>query len=220
MNEITIIPADAVTVIDSKPMTTSLKIAEIFGKQHKNVIQAIEKLECPSDYHRLNFQPVEYRDSKGEMRPAYNITKDGFVLLVMGFTGKKAMQFKVAYIEAYNQMEQKLKQALTEKWELEHKRNEHLANLAADLHAVIQKKDDELGDAELEFEERVDLYKSERDMWINIASEFSRKTDTHIVHNPDYQPSPPVPMTKEQDVRRKAAIERRYGKPIMMEKHS
>ncbi|OGV36191.1 MAG: hypothetical protein A2020_12360 [Lentisphaerae bacterium GWF2_45_14] len=217
MNEITIIPADAVTVIDSKPMTTSLKIAEIFGKQHKNVIQAIEKLECSQNFGWLNFQLTEYlwknnlgKEVKSSM---YNLTKDGFVFLAMGFKGKTAAQFKETYITAFNRIEETLRQIII-------KRNEHLANLAADLHAVIQKKDNELGDAELEFEERVDLYKSERGMWINIASEFSRKTDTHIVHNPDYQPSPPVLMTKEQDVRRKAAIERRYGKPIMMEKHS
>lgn len=107
-NQLTI--TNAVEIVNGKATTTSLKIAEVFGKLHKNVINVIRNLECPEDFNRLNFEPVEYSDSKGEKRPMYRITRDGFTLLAMGFTGRKAMQFKIAYIEAYNEMERKLKE--------------------------------------------------------------------------------------------------------------
>lgn len=101
-----------ITERDGKPVTTSRAVAEQFGKQHKNVIQAIEGLRTTLDetedgraFNRLNFQPVTLPDGKGEKRPAYLLTRDGFTLLAMGFTGAKAVQFKVAYINAFNRME-------------------------------------------------------------------------------------------------------------------
>ena len=99
---------NAVAVSNGKVTTTSLKIAEVFCKPHKDVLKAIRSLETPEDFNRRNFSPVEYSDAKGEKRPAYCITKDGFTLLAMGFTGAKAMQFKIAYIEAFNAMEREL----------------------------------------------------------------------------------------------------------------
>ena len=90
-------------------------ITERDGK-HKNVIQAIEGLRTTLDetedgraFNRLNFQPVTLPDGKGEKRPAYLLTRDGFTLLAMGFTGAKAVQFKVAYINAFNRMERFIK---------------------------------------------------------------------------------------------------------------
>jgi len=83
-----------------------LKIAETFGKRHDNVIRKLESLDLPKSFNALNFEPVKYIDSKGEKRPMYNVTRDGFTFLVMGFTGKKAANFKIAYIEAFNKMEQ------------------------------------------------------------------------------------------------------------------
>lgn len=70
--------------------TTSIDVAEKFGKQHKNVLQAILALECSDEFNRLNFQPVKYVDEKGERRPMYHISRDGFSFLAMGFRGKKA----------------------------------------------------------------------------------------------------------------------------------
>lgn len=92
------------------PMASSLDVAKVFGKEHFNVLQSIEKLleDVPEDFNALNFQGVEYTDAKGEKRPMYNLTRDAFTLLAMGFTGKKAMQFKIAYIEAFNAMEKQL----------------------------------------------------------------------------------------------------------------
>lgn len=94
---------------NGKLVTSSRLVAEKFGKLHKNVIQSIEKLECSEEFNRLNFQPVEYLDSKGEKRPEYIITRDGFSFLVMGFTGKDAAKFKEEFISAFNKMEQVIK---------------------------------------------------------------------------------------------------------------
>lgn len=93
---------------DNTLKTNSLKVAEAFGKFHKNIIQKIETLECSEEFNRLNFKPVEYLDAKGEKRPVYEMTKDGFMFLVMGFTGKKAAAVKEAYINAFNLMQDKL----------------------------------------------------------------------------------------------------------------
>ncbi|SME96578.1 Rha family transcriptional regulator [Desulfovibrio gilichinskyi] len=103
-----VVGSPTLIITNGKPVVSSLTIADHFGKQHKNVLQSIDKLEVPVKFNELNFQPVEYLDAKGEARPAYNITRDGFTLLVMGFTGKKAMQWKIRYIEAFNAMEQEL----------------------------------------------------------------------------------------------------------------
>ena len=108
MNEVQSIPTVTLNVIEGKVVTTSRAVAERFGKLHKNVLQAIKNIECSEEFNRLNFQPVEYMDEKGEMRPEYRITRDGFVFLAMGFTGKEAAKFKEAYIMAFNRMEQEL----------------------------------------------------------------------------------------------------------------
>ena len=99
-----------VTLHDGKAVTTSLEVARYFGKQHKNVLQSIEsiKADLPEDFTELNFQLSEYEDSTGRKLPAYELTRDAFTLLAMGFTGKTALAFKLAYIEAFNRMELEL----------------------------------------------------------------------------------------------------------------
>lgn len=87
----------------------SLIVAKIFGKRHDNVLNSIRKILQMDDedgFNVLNFKEVKYKDEKGEYRPAYAMTRDGFTLLAMGFTGKKAYKFKKAYIKRFNQMEQ------------------------------------------------------------------------------------------------------------------
>ncbi|EGO9727148.1 Rha family transcriptional regulator [Escherichia coli] len=95
-------------IIAGKVVTSSLAVASYFGKQHKNVIQKIASLECSAEFIELNFQPSEYIDASGRQLPCYQITRDGFAFLAMGFTGKRAAQFKEAYINAFNQMEKQL----------------------------------------------------------------------------------------------------------------
>jgi Rha family phage regulatory protein len=95
--------------------TTSLDIAEKFRKLHKNVLRDIEGLECSKEFTRLNFEPSEYQDSTGRTLPMYLITRDGFSMLAMGFTGKKAVRWKEAYINAFNLMEQRILQLATDR---------------------------------------------------------------------------------------------------------
>ena len=83
----------------------SLMVARVFGKEHKNVLQDIRTLDCSDDFSRLNFQPSKYTDERGKRQPCFNMTRDGFTFLVMGYRGKKAAQFKEAYIRRFNQME-------------------------------------------------------------------------------------------------------------------
>lgn len=98
-----------VTNENGKAMTTSLKIAEVFGKDHSKVLRSIrEKLEL---FNEANFGLVDYTDNKGESRPMYLLDRDFTTFLIMGFTGKKADQFKLDYISAFNQMEQIIKEA-------------------------------------------------------------------------------------------------------------
>ncbi|EFG7411633.1 transcriptional regulator [Escherichia coli] len=99
-----------VTIENGRAVTTSVTVAEFFRKLHKNVIQKIEALECSSEFTELNFKPSEYTDSTGRKLPMYQITKNGFVFLVMGFTGKKAAAFKEAYIAEFDRMEAELRQ--------------------------------------------------------------------------------------------------------------
>jgi Rha family phage regulatory protein len=96
-----------ITLIDGRVMATSLVVAEHFGKQHRNVMQAIKTtlMDSPRQFNELNFQLVTYRDAKGESGPMYRMTRDGFALIAMGFTGKAAIEWKVAYIDTFNAME-------------------------------------------------------------------------------------------------------------------
>lgn len=90
---------------NDRPVVSSRDIARVFGKEHKNVLRDIQNLKCPASFTELNFELSAYEDSTGRSLSEYLITRDGFTLLVMGFNGEKAMQWKVKYIEAFNAME-------------------------------------------------------------------------------------------------------------------
>ncbi len=102
-----------IQVKENETVTTSLLVSEKFKKDHKNVLSKIESLNkqitslflSPLNY----FDKTEYTDSKGQKRPMYYINRDGFTLLAMSFTGTEALQWKIKYINAFNAMEQKLK---------------------------------------------------------------------------------------------------------------
>lgn len=100
-------------IIEGQITTTSLQIAAHFNKRHDRVLRAIENMECGDDFRLLNFgETVVTRENPSGGAPiaskAYRITRDGFTLLAMGFTGKEAMQWKLAYLAAFNKMEQEL----------------------------------------------------------------------------------------------------------------
>lgn len=89
-------------------ITTDLLIAQAFYKRPSDVKQAIRKLECPDVFRQRNFTLTSYIDAHGKARPCYEITRDGFIQLVMSFAGKKAMVIKLKYIEAFNAMETRI----------------------------------------------------------------------------------------------------------------
>ena len=99
---------ELVSITDQKAMTTSLIIAEAFEKQHKDVLRSISNVECSDEFRRRNFAPSSYMNSQNKMMPLFNITRDGFTFLAMGFTGKAAAEFKEKFIAAFNVMEQEL----------------------------------------------------------------------------------------------------------------
>jgi len=95
-------------VVKDQPRTTSLRVAEEFGKRHDNVLRDIEKLDCSEDFRLLNFEEILYLDEYGRSQPMVEMTQDGWIFLVMGFTGKKAAEKKEKYIHCFNQMRQAL----------------------------------------------------------------------------------------------------------------
>ncbi|MDO5288506.1 MAG: Rha family transcriptional regulator [Pseudomonadota bacterium] len=107
------VPAFAPTlaVVDGKATTLSTDVARHFGKRHDHVLRDIDNLRAQMDENHLpNFgETVEKRENPSGGAPiesrAYRLTRDGFTLLAMGFTGKRALAFKLAYIDAFNRME-------------------------------------------------------------------------------------------------------------------
>lgn len=99
---------DWVNIINNQVMTTSHKVAEVFGKRHSHVLEKITKLDCSPEFTSANFSAhvQEIIIGNGAKRESkyYEMTKDGFIFLVMGFTGKEAARIKETYINVFNQM--------------------------------------------------------------------------------------------------------------------
>ncbi|EAH8871385.1 Rha family transcriptional regulator [Campylobacter coli] len=101
-------------VVGDEIFANSLQIAEVFEKDHSNVLKAIDKL--PNDeFKSSNFKYDSYFDKKSEQRRMINLTRDAFSLLVMGFTGEKAYKWKVEFIKAFNEMKKRLRNIEYEK---------------------------------------------------------------------------------------------------------
>lgn len=98
-----------VTLTDNsnQPVTTSKKIAEVFEKEHKHVLRDIDSLKDVSNFGLMFFETTE-PDSYSRPQRVYQMNRDGFSLLAMGFTGQKALEWKIKYIEAFNHMEEQL----------------------------------------------------------------------------------------------------------------
>lgn len=98
-----------VELVDGQPTTTSLDVAAHFGKRHDTVLRAVRTLDSSPEFNARNFAEVEYQDAKGERRPQFRMTRDGFTFLCMGFTGKEAAKWKETYICAFNQLERQVR---------------------------------------------------------------------------------------------------------------
>ena len=111
---------ELVSVKDGQVVTTSLRVAEYFGKLHKDVLKTIRLLDCSDEFQGRNFALSFYsnklpNNGHKEM-PMYYMTRDGFTFLAMGFTGKVAAKFKEAYINAFNEMEEMLRKQETTRY--------------------------------------------------------------------------------------------------------
>ncbi|HIC5274264.1 TPA: Rha family transcriptional regulator [Campylobacter coli] len=99
---------------ENKVFINSLDLAKVFNKNHRHILQTT-KNQPQNDFTESNFILSTYKDKKGELRPCYKITRDGFSLLVMGFTGEKAYKWKIEFIKAFNEMEKRLRNIEYEK---------------------------------------------------------------------------------------------------------
>lgn len=107
---------ELVTLMRNEATTTSLLIADVFGKRHDRVLRAIENVisNVPKNEDVAPmFWKTTYQDVKGERRPMYKMNRDGFSLVVMGFTGEKAMSWKLKFLDRFKAMEKIIRERLT-----------------------------------------------------------------------------------------------------------
>jgi Rha family phage regulatory protein len=109
-----------VFVEKNQAVTTSLIVADVFEKNHADVLRDIRKMECSEEFRLSNFAESTYLNSQNKEMPMYYMNKKGFTLLAMGYTGKEVMKFKEAYIDQFEKMENELKgpRVLTEREQL------------------------------------------------------------------------------------------------------
>lgn len=96
-------------------VVTSLDIAETFEKEHRRVLQDIRELQCSEEFGQHNFVQSSYINAQNKKQAMYLVTRDGFTLLAMGYTGERAMKFKEAYIKQFNAMEKALFERIKER---------------------------------------------------------------------------------------------------------
>lgn len=100
---------------EERAICTSLDVAETFGKGHDHVLRDIRELGCSEEFRVSNFGESSYINAQNKKQPMFIMTRDGFTLLVMGYTGELAMKFKEAYIKQFNAMESALRGKLIER---------------------------------------------------------------------------------------------------------
>ncbi len=99
-----------VSIINDTPITTSLLISEKFDKPHADLLKVIRKTidEVSPEFSQGNFSESEFTTDRGRVYPCFEMTRDGFSLIIMGLKGKGAMSWKVKFIQAFNAMENEL----------------------------------------------------------------------------------------------------------------
>lgn len=214
MNEIIINNVEVkFEVVKDEVFTNSLQIAEVFEKEHKNIIRDIKAL--PRDeFNQLNFEPVEYKDKKGELRPCYNLTRDGFSLLVMGFTGEKAYKWKIEYIKAFNKMEAMLKE------KLERKPINSLEILQATINSLVEQdkkvkalesKTSDLHKEQLKAKHNINRLLN-NDSYMTIIAYANLQGINAKTYNSSVKGRLATKLSKEQGALMGAVIDPRYGK--------
>jgi Rha family phage regulatory protein len=134
---------------DGKFFTDSLAIAKIFEKNHQHVLEAIKNCECSDKFRSVEFSTDVYYDIYNRQMPKFNLTKKGFSFVAMGFTGSKAAQFKEAYIEKFEELENQVKQNIQEPQQLI---TDPLTILSLSINE-LKKTNDRVNQVEKEFSE-------------------------------------------------------------------
>ena len=124
---------------NGEPVASSRQIAENFGKEHKTVLRSIEELAAQNCAAKSMFYETTY-ENRGKQYPMYLMNRDGFSLLVMGFTGKAALEWKLKYIAAFNAMEKKLEQRP------QLSRSELMAQALIAAHEELEEKDKQIAE--------------------------------------------------------------------------
>jgi len=122
--------SDLVHFTNGFVLVSSKEIAERFGKTHRHVLEAIKAISCSDEFRGANFRLSSYTTPQNKILPCYDITRDGFAFLCMGFTGSKAAEWKEKYINAFNKMESIVK------------RDAHEISLTESLNIVSLRLDD------------------------------------------------------------------------------
>lgn len=97
-----------VTLSHNRLVTTSLTVADHFSKEHPHVLRSIRNLDCSEEFRLSNFGQSSYQNAQNRPQPMYELTRDGFMFLCMGFTGANAAHWKERFISEFNRMEQAL----------------------------------------------------------------------------------------------------------------
>lgn len=114
MNDLVVSVVPSVELVHGQPMVSSLTVAEHFRKRHLHVLRDVRDLDCSAAFRQSNFGSANYTDAQGKPRESVRMTRDGFVFLVMGYTGAAAARVKEAYIQRFNEMEARYKVSASE----------------------------------------------------------------------------------------------------------
>ena len=114
-------------------VVSSRDVARVFEKRHDNVLKDIRELKISSEFRLLNFEESNYLNEQSKQQPQYILTRDGFAIIAMGYTGKKAMQFKEAYINTFNRMESLLRERQTTDWLETRKKGKIIRRMETDV---------------------------------------------------------------------------------------
>lgn len=214
MNEIIINNVEVkFEVVKDEIFTNSLQIAEVFEKRHTHVLDVIKSL--PRDeFTEPNFRLSEYKDKTGRNLPFYNLTRDGFSLLVMGFTGEKAYKWKTEYIKAFNKMEAMLKE------KLERKPINSLEILQATINSLVEQdkkvkalesKTSDLHKEQLKAKHNINRLLN-NDSYMTIIAYANLQGINAKAYNSSAKGRLATKLSKEQGALMGAVIDPRYGK--------
>lgn len=217
MNEIIINNVEVkFEVVKDEVFTNSLQIAEVFEKRHADVLRAIENLPN-DDFRQRNFAFTERTAKFGAVTrsdPFYNLTRDGFSLLVMGFTGEKAYKWKIEYIKAFNKMEAMLRE------KLERKPINSLEILQATINSLVEQdkkvkalegKTSDLHKEQLKAKHNINRLLN-NDSYMTIIAYANLQGINAKAYNSSAKGRLATKLSKEQGALMGAVIDPRYGK--------